>query len=60
MLSSITKRIAPMLVPLFLTLTVTAWAQNGESRIDSGHSTASLSVASSRGRSWGSLKSVGP
>ncbi len=50
--SHITKRIAPMLVPLFLVLTVTAWAQNGESRIDSGHSTASLSVVSSRGRSW--------
>ncbi len=52
MLSYIAKRIAPMLVPIFLTLTVTAWAQNGESRIDSGYSTASLSVASSRGRSW--------
>lgn len=41
-----------MLVYLFLTVTVTAWAQNGEWRIDSGYSTASLSLASSRGRSW--------
>jgi len=40
-----------MLACLFVT--VTAWAQNGESRIDSRYSTASLSLASSTsGVSW--------
>jgi len=35
------------------TVTVTAWAQNGRLRIDSGHSTASLSLlSSSNGMSW--------
>jgi polyisoprenoid-binding protein YceI len=37
----------------FLFVSSTAWAQNGEWRIDSGYSTASLSLASSRsGISW--------
>ncbi len=52
MLSYITKRIAPVLVALLLAHTITAWPQNSELRIDSGHSTASLSVASLHGGSW--------
>jgi polyisoprenoid-binding protein YceI len=46
-------RIALLSTLAYFSVTVAAWAQNGELRIDSRHSTASLSLASSSsGTSW--------
>lgn len=51
--SGIWQKIALLSALAFFSITVAAWAQNGESRIDSRYSTASLSLASStRGISW--------
>lgn len=47
------RKVALISILASLGVTVTAWAQNGESRVDSRYSTASLSLASSTGGiSW--------
>ena len=47
------EKVALISILACLSVTIAAWAQNGESRIDSRYSTASLSLASSTsGTSW--------